>query len=114
MPHSQTSLTLRGENVGDFFQFVRDHAGEIEQIIEAHKFRDPQLIDYDDPKFDLTLLITPTNRPTLRDMGAIMNEFEDRWRVKVMLVTPNALTPQDRELVRPLRAAKAPGHSRPT
>lgn len=89
----------------DFFQFARDHAREIEQIIETHKFCDPQLIAFEDPKFDLTLLITPVDHPTLRDMGAIMNEFEDRWHVKVMLVTSNALTRRDRDLVRPLRAA---------
>ncbi|MFD1555398.1 hypothetical protein ACFSHT_07100 [Paraburkholderia silviterrae] len=84
-------------------RFAHAHAAEIEHIIESHKFHDPQLIDYDDPKYELTLLISPVNRPSLADMGAIMNEFEDRWNVKVMLVTPQALSPADRELVRPLR-----------
>ncbi|WP_322094575.1 hypothetical protein [Paraburkholderia bannensis] len=85
------------------FKFARDHAEEITKLVEAHKFRDPQLIDYDDPKYDLTLLVTPAGRSSLLDMGAIMNEFEDRWNVKVMLVTPQALSPADRELVRPLQ-----------
>jgi hypothetical protein len=94
--------------VDDSFQFARDHAEEITQIIEARKFRDPHLIDYDDPKYDLTLLITPASRASLLDMGAIMTEFEDRWNLKVMLVTPQALSPADRELVRPLQAAQPP------
>jgi predicted nucleotidyltransferase len=84
------------------YQYARQHAKDIQRIVEAHKFAQPAFVDDSDPEFDLTLLVTPVNRPTLRDMGAIMNDFERELGVRVQLVTPDVLGDADQRLVRPL------------
>ncbi|MFW6855346.1 hypothetical protein ACODYM_29065 [Burkholderia gladioli] len=94
----------------NLYQFAVIHSREIRDIVREHKFDQPEFIDDVSPRHDLTLLVRPVGRPTLLDMAAIVDEFEERWGMRVYLVTPDALSPEDERLVRPLMEAKSVAH----
>jgi hypothetical protein len=82
-----TGETTMGMAMPNLISLAHENAENIRRIVRAHKFDDPKVVDYDDPKYDVTLLITPVGRPTLLDMAGIMNDLEEQLHIKAFVVT---------------------------
>lgn len=66
---------------------VLQHASEIRRIVSAHHFTNPRVVDYDDPDYDVTLLLEPVGQVTLFDVGGVMNDIEEKLALKAFVVT---------------------------
>lgn len=66
---------------------LRQHASAIREIVSAHHFTNPRVVDYDDPDYDLTLLLEPVGDVTLFDMGGVMADIEEKLALKAFVVT---------------------------
>jgi hypothetical protein len=81
------SETLMGKVMPNLTTSVLQHASTIQEIVSAHHFRNPRVVDYDDPDYDVTLLLEPVGEVTLFDVGGVMNDMEDKLALKAFVVT---------------------------
>lgn len=65
---------------------ARKSAEDIRRIVNAHGCSDPRVVDYDDPDYELTLLVTGTERTTLFHIGGIMADIEDQLGIHAFVV----------------------------
>ncbi|PMS36976.1 hypothetical protein B0G57_12853 [Trinickia symbiotica] len=65
---------------------ARRHADQIRRIVSAHECSDPKVIDYDDPDYELTLLVTGTERTSLFHLGGIMVDIEEQLGIQAFIV----------------------------
>ncbi|MFM0095627.1 hypothetical protein PQQ87_08440 [Paraburkholderia nemoris] len=79
-----------GSATPNWISLAQKNAESIRRIVRAHKFDDPKVVDYEDPKYAVTLLITPVGQPSLLDMAGIMNDLEDELHIKAFVVTPDS------------------------
>ncbi len=80
------------------------HREAVRAIVAAHRASNPRVFGSvargeDTEASDLDILIDPTGRPSLFDIGAIYNELADLLGVEVDVLTPNALPDKFRERV---------------
>ncbi|WP_061173255.1 nucleotidyltransferase family protein [Caballeronia pedi] len=78
------------------------HRDEIRRIIEAHRAKNARIFGSvargeDTEESDLDLLIDPTPRTSLLDIGAIRQELRELLGVKVDVLTPRALPDRTRD-----------------
>lgn len=73
----------------NFFYEVQSKAAIISEVVRAHHFTNPMYVEYDDPDYDVTLLLTPDGDASLLDAAAVMDELEDRLGFRIMIVTPD-------------------------
>jgi hypothetical protein len=66
---------------------ARQSADEIRRIVCSHNCRDPEVVDYDDPEYDVTLLVASTEQTSLFDLGGIMNDIEEPLGIHAFVVT---------------------------
>jgi len=81
------SETLTGNVMPNLAALVLEHASAIHEIVSARHFRNPRVVDYDDPDYDVTLLLEPVGPVTLFDLGGVMNDIEDKLALKAFVVT---------------------------
>ena len=84
------------------YHFARRHAGEIAAILSAHRFSNPVFVEEYAKDYDLTIGGSPVGKPTLLDMGAILNELEALFNDRVQFVTTNSIPNEMQKLVKPL------------
>ncbi len=80
------------------------HREAVRAIVAAHRASNPRVFGSvargeDTEASDLDILIDPTGKPSLFDIGAIYNELADLLGVEVDVLTPNALPDKFRERV---------------
>ena len=80
------------------------HREAVRAIVAAHRASNPRVFGSvargeDTEASDLDILIDPTGRPSLFDIGAIYNELAALLGVEVDILTPNALPDKFRERV---------------
>jgi len=80
------SETLTGNVMPNLAALVLEHASAIHEIVSARHFRNPRVVDYDDPDYDVTLLLEPVGPVTLFDLGGVMNDIEDKLALKAFVV----------------------------
>lgn len=85
-------------------QALSAHRADIRRIVAAHRAGNARvfgsvLTGEDTEGSDLDLLVDPTERTTLLDLGAIRGEVSRLLGVEVDVVTPNALPAKWRESV---------------
>jgi len=78
------------------------HRDEIRRIIEAHRAKNARIFGSvargeDTEESDLDLLIDPTPKTSLLDIGAIRHELRELLGVKVDVLTPRALPDRTRD-----------------
>ncbi|WP_244143615.1 hypothetical protein [Burkholderia ubonensis] len=66
---------------------LRQHAAAIRAIVSAHHFTNPRIVDYDDPDYDVTLLLEPVGNVSLFDIGRVMADIEKKLALKAFVVT---------------------------
>lgn len=66
---------------------VFQHASDIRRIVSARHFTNPRVVDYDDPDYDVTLVLEPVGQVTLLDVGGVMNDIERKLALKAFVVT---------------------------
>lgn len=66
---------------------VLKHASEIREIVLARHFKNPRVVDYDDPNYDVTLLLEPVGEVTLFDVAGVMSDIERKLALKAFVVT---------------------------
>ena len=72
------------------------HREAVRAIVAAHRASNPRVFGSvargeDTEASDLDILVDPTGRPSLFDIGAIHNELTKLLGVEVDILTPNAL-----------------------
>lgn len=72
------------------------HREAIRRIVEANNTRNPRVFGSvmrgeDDEDSDLDLLVDPTNKTSLLDLGGIQYELQELLGVRVQVLTPGAL-----------------------
>jgi predicted nucleotidyltransferase len=77
---------------------------EIRRIVERHRARNARvfgsvLVGRDNDGSDLDILVDPSGRMTLFDLGAIRYELRELLGIEVDVLTPNALPDSFREKV---------------
>ncbi len=77
-------------------QALDTHRKEIKRIVQRHHARNARIFGSvlhgsDTNDSDLDLLIDPTHKTTLMDIGAIRCELHDLLGVRVDVLTPNSL-----------------------
>ncbi|WP_233850342.1 hypothetical protein [Paraburkholderia sp. HD33-4] len=92
----------RGHAMRKTYRFALNHAEEIAAILSAHKFSNPVFVEEYAKEFDLTIGGSPVGKPTLLDMGAILNELEALFSARVQFVTTNSIPYEMQDLVKPL------------
>ena len=90
------------------------HRDEIRRIIEAHRAKNARIFGSvargeDTEESDLDLLIDPTPKTSLLDIGAIRHELRELLGVKVDVLTPRSLPDRTRDAI---IAGAIPGMSR--
>jgi predicted nucleotidyltransferase len=85
-------------------ELLATHRDAIRQVVAAHRAHNPRVFGSvlhaeDTEASDLDLLIDPTDRTTLFDIGAIMGELKDLLGIHVDVVTPNGLPEEFRDKV---------------
>jgi uncharacterized protein len=86
------------------FFISQAHRAEIRRIVEAHRASNARVLgsvargeETDDS--DLDLLIDPTPRTTMLDIGAIRHELRTLLGVRVDVLTPGALPDRTRDAI---------------
>jgi predicted nucleotidyltransferase len=85
-------------------ELLNAHREAVRAIVESHRASNPRVFGSvargeDTEESDLDILIDPTGRPSLFDIGAIYNELTNLLGVEVDVLTPNALPDKFRERV---------------
>ncbi|MFM0517545.1 MULTISPECIES: nucleotidyltransferase family protein [Caballeronia] len=80
------------------------HRDEIRRIIEAHRAKNARIFGSvargeDTEESDLDLLIDPTPKTSLLDIGAIRHELRELLGVKVDVLTPRSLPDRTRDAI---------------
>ncbi|MGU7784725.1 hypothetical protein [Burkholderia sp. PU8-34] len=66
---------------------LRQHATAIREIVSARRFTNPRVVDYDDPDYDVTLLLEPVGDVSLFDISRVMINIEEKLGLKAFVVT---------------------------
>lgn len=66
---------------------LRQHASAIREIVSAHHFTNPRVVDYDDPDYDVTLLLESVGDVSLFDIGRVMTDIEEKLALKAFVIT---------------------------
>lgn len=80
------------------------HREAIRRIVEAHNTHNPRVFGSvmrgeDDEDSDLDLLVDPTNKTSLLDLGGIRYELKELLGVEVQVLTPLSLPDKWRDEV---------------
>jgi uncharacterized protein len=83
---------------------IQGHRDEIRRVVEAHRAKNARIFGSvargeDNEESDLDLLIDPTPKTSLFDIGAIRHELRELLGVKVDVLTPGALPPRTRDAI---------------
>lgn len=83
---------------------LQAHRDDIRRVVEAHRASNARVFGSvargdDTEDSDLDLLIDPTPRTTMLDIGAIRHELRTLLGVPVDVLTPNALPDRTREVI---------------
>lgn len=81
---------------------IQGHHDDIRRVVEAHRAKNARIFGSvargeDTEDSDLDLLIDPTPRTSLLDIGAIRHELRQLLGVKVDVLTPGALPDRTRD-----------------
>ena len=85
-------------------EVLEKHREAIRSVVEANRARNARVFGSvlhgsDSENSDLDVLIDPTDKMTLFDMGAIRGELSDLLGIRVDVLTPMALPESFREAV---------------
>jgi predicted nucleotidyltransferase len=83
---------------------LQAHRDEIRRVVEAHRAKNARIFGSvargeDTEESDLDLLIDPTPKTSLLDIGAIRHELRELLGVKVDVLTPGALPERSRDAI---------------
>ncbi len=85
-------------------QVLETHRERVRAIVARHRVRNARVFGVsqqgnDNDRSDLDLLVDPTDRTTLFDIGALRVELSDLLGLRVDVFTPKALPPRFRDAV---------------
>lgn len=69
-------------------QDVSSNAGVIVEIARKHGFHDVHYVEYSDPAYDATLMMTPPGSASVLDVAEVEMDLEEALGWRVMLITP--------------------------
>jgi uncharacterized protein len=83
---------------------LKNHRAEIISVVESHHACNPRVFGsvihgMDTDQSDLDILVDPTSKTTLFDIGAIRHKLNQLLQVPVDVLTPNALPDKFRATV---------------